>query len=38
MIFKAVGLKPHTRLNLWVAQLLWWAMRRRVERLTKTAA
>jgi hypothetical protein len=38
MIFKAVGLKPHTRLNLWVAQLIWWAMRRRVEQLRKIAA
>jgi hypothetical protein len=38
MIFKAVGLKPHGRLNLWAARLAWWGMRRRVERLTKAAA
>jgi rubrerythrin len=38
MIFKAIGLKPHTRLNLWVAQLIWWGMRRRVEQLRKIAA
>ena len=38
MVFKAVGLKPHSRLNLWVAQLAWWGVRRRAERLTRIAA
>jgi hypothetical protein len=38
MIFKAVGLKPHGRLNLLIAQLAWRALRRRAERLAKAAA
>jgi rubrerythrin len=29
MVFKAVGLKPHGRLNLLAARLAWWIMRRR---------
>jgi rubrerythrin len=31
MIFKAVGLKPHGRLNFAIAQLAWWTMRRRAK-------
>jgi rubrerythrin len=38
MIFKAVGLRPHGRLSLWAAQIAWWCMRRRVERLRHRAA
>jgi hypothetical protein len=37
MVFKAVGLKPHGSLNLWVAHLAWWGMRRRASRLAATA-
>ena len=29
MTFKAVGLKPHGRLNLLAADITWWALRRR---------
>ncbi len=29
MTFKAVGLKPHGRLNLLMSELAWWALRRR---------
>jgi rubrerythrin len=32
MIFKAIGLKPHGRLNLIAARLAWWGMQRRVVR------
>ncbi len=35
MIFKAVGLKPHGRLNRLVARLAWWGMRRRAGRLAR---
>ncbi len=38
MVFKAVGLKPHGRLNLWVAQLAWWVMRRRISHLAGAPA
>jgi rubrerythrin len=38
MVFKAVGLKPHGRLNLIVARLAWWGMQRRVQRLARAAA
>jgi rubrerythrin len=38
MIFKAVGLTPHGRLNFWLARLAWWAMRYRAERLARSAA
>ncbi|HEX7969391.1 MAG TPA: ferritin-like domain-containing protein [Stellaceae bacterium] len=38
MIFKAVGLKPHGRLNLWAARLAWWGMCRRAGRLERIAA
>ncbi len=35
MIFKAVGLKPHGRLNRWTTRLAWWGLRRRAERLAR---
>jgi hypothetical protein len=38
MVFKAVGLKPHGRLNLLAARMAWWGMRRRAERLARSAA
>ena len=38
MAFKAVGLKPHGRLNLWTARLAWWGMRRHRRRLDRLAA
>ena len=38
MVFKAVGLKPHGRLNLLAARMAWWSMRRRAERLARIAA
>ena len=38
MVFKAVGLKPHGRLNLWIARLTWWSMRRRVTRLASASS
>lgn len=38
MIFKATGLKPHGRLNLWAARLAWWGIRRRAARLARAAA
>jgi rubrerythrin len=38
MVFKAVGLKPHSRLNLFVARIAWWGMQRRAQRLTRAAA
>jgi rubrerythrin len=38
MAFKAVGLKPHGRLNLWTARVAWWGMRRHRERLDRMAA
>lgn len=38
MIFKAVGLTPHSRLNLWAARLAWWGMRRRTQQLARDAA
>ena len=38
MIFKAVGLTPHSRLNLWAARLAWWGMRRRTRQLARDAA
>jgi hypothetical protein len=38
MVFKAVGLKPHGRLNLWAARLAWRRMQRRVTRLSQAAA
>jgi rubrerythrin len=37
MVFKAVGLKPHGRLNLWTARLAWWSLQRRAGRLAKLA-
>jgi hypothetical protein len=38
MVFKAVGLKPHGRLNLLAARMAWWSMRRRAQRLARIAA
>jgi hypothetical protein len=38
MIFKAVGLKPHGRLNLLMARIAWRGMRWRAERLDRLAA
>ncbi len=38
MVFKAVGLKPHGRLNLWTARLAWWSLQRRAGRLARLAA
>jgi rubrerythrin len=38
MVFKAVGLPPHGRLNLFVARLAWWGMQRRAARLARAAA
>lgn len=38
MIFKAVGLKPHSRLNFWVARIAWWGMRRHIGQLARDAA
>ena len=38
MAFKAVGLKPHGRLNLVFARIAWWGMQRRVARLARAAA
>jgi len=38
MVFKAVGLKPHGRLNLILARLAWWGMQRRAQRLARAAA
>jgi len=37
MIFKAIGLRPYGRLNRWTVPLIWWGMRRRVERLRRAA-
>ena len=37
MVFKAVGLKPHSRLNIWTARLAWWSLQRRAGRLAKRA-
>jgi hypothetical protein len=38
MVFKAVGLKPHGRLNLLAARMAWWSMQRRAQRLARIAA
>ena len=38
MVFKAVGLKPHGRLNIILARLAWWGMQRRAQRLARAAA
>jgi rubrerythrin len=38
MVFKVVGLKPHGWLNLVLARIAWWGMRRRTQRLTRAAA
>jgi rubrerythrin len=38
MVLKAVGLKPHGRLNFWAARLAWWGLRRRSEQLARAAA
>ncbi len=38
MAFKAIGLKPHGRLNQMAVSLAWWGMRRRVESLARQAA
>lgn len=38
MLFKAVGLNPQSRLNRATAQLAWWGMRRRAQRLARDAA
>lgn len=37
MLFKAIGLKPHGRLNLWAARLAWWGIRHRADRLQRLA-
>jgi len=37
MIFKAVGMKPHGRLNLVAARLTWWGMCWRARRLEQRA-
>jgi hypothetical protein len=38
MGFKAAGLKPHGRLNLWAANLAWWGLKKRAARLDRIAA
>jgi hypothetical protein len=38
MIFRAVGLKPHTRLYRAAARMAWWYMDSRLKKLTKEAA
>ena len=38
MIFKAVGMKPHGRLNLLAARIAWWGVQYRAERLVRKAA
>ncbi len=38
MVFKAVGLRPHSRLNLGVAWLAYWFMRNRAQRLARAGA
>jgi hypothetical protein len=38
MIFKAVGLKPNGRLNLWATALAWQGMQRRSRRLARMGA
>jgi rubrerythrin len=38
MVFKAAGLKPHGRLNLWLARGAWWVVRQRVARLDRQPA
>ncbi len=38
MIFKAVGMRPHGRLNMLAARLAWWGMQYRSERLLRRAA
>jgi hypothetical protein len=37
MVFKAVGLKPHGRLNRALAHIAYWFMRRRRQRLAAAA-
>ncbi len=38
MVFKAVGLKPHSRLSFGLARLAYWFMRTRAERLVRAGA
>jgi hypothetical protein len=38
MIFKAVGLTPHGRLNALANRVAWWLMRSRIARLQRRAA
>jgi hypothetical protein len=38
MIFKAVGLTPHSRLNALANRAAWWLMRSRIARLQRRAA
>jgi hypothetical protein len=38
MIFKAIGLKPRSRLKTWATGLAWWTMRHRAGRLERMAA
>jgi hypothetical protein len=38
MIFKAVGLKPHTPLYRAATRMAWWYMDSRLKKLTKEAA
>jgi rubrerythrin len=38
MVFKAVGLKPHGRLNRLAARMAWWSMQRRAQALARSAA
>ena len=38
MGFKAAGFKPHSRLNLWAANVAWWGMKKRAARLERIAA
>jgi len=38
MVFKAIGLKPHGRLNAVATRFAWWTIQRRAQQLTKAAA
>ena len=38
MVFKAAGLRPHGRFNMFAAHLAWWGMQKRAARLERNAA
>jgi hypothetical protein len=37
MSFKAAGMKPHGRVNMWAAHIAWWGLQKRTARLQRLA-